>query len=299
MTTFDPFGRRHPGRPGEGPLLLLPALLLLVFVVLVPIAMALWDSLHFRDLGTPARHGEWAGERHYRELVHDPEFLSSLQRSLRFAGVATAVELALGLPLALWLHGAGSRLRRFVELILLLPLLSAPVMVGLTWYLLLQADYGVIPWLFGLDTPLLASAGVAPWTLVWVDVWQWTPFVVLLVMAALDTVPRELREAATLDGLDRRTRFRAIELPYLAPVLLVVALLRFLEAFKLYDTLVVLTGGGPGDATKFISLFLTEVAFRQTRFGYASAATLLLDYLVIVAATVLFLLLTRKREGHR
>lgn len=300
-TTFDVRGRALslPRRRGEGMLLLLPALLLLVFVVILPIVMALWDSLYFRDLGVPARDGEWVGERHYRELVRDPDFVSSLARSLCFAGVATALELALGLPLALWLHGVGGRTRRYLELLLLLPLLSAPVVVGLTWYLLLQADYGVVPWLLDLQTPLLASAAIAPWTLVWVDLWQWTPFVVLLCLAALDTVPDDLREAAALDGLGRRTRFHAIELPFLAPVFLVVALLRFLEAFKLYDTMVVLTGGGPGAATKFVSLYLTEAAFRQTRFGYASAATLLLDYLVIVAATVLFVLLTRNRGARR
>ncbi len=300
-TTFDARCRAPslPGRRSEASLLLLPGLLLLVFVVILPIAMALWDSLRFLDLGVPEHDGEWVGERHYRELVRDSEFGRSLARSLRFAGVATALELALGLPLALWLHGVGRRIRRHLELLLLLPLLSAPVVVGLTWYLLLQADYGVVPWLLDLHTPLLASRGTAHWTLVWVDLWQWTPFVVLLCLAGLDTVPVDLREAAALDGLGRRTRFQAIELPFLAPVVLVVALLRFLEAFKLYDTMMVLTGGGPGDATKFVSLYLTEAAFRQTRFGYASAATLLLDYLVIVAATALFVLLTRNRGIRR
>lgn len=286
--------RLQKGALREEALLLAPALLLLVIVVIVPLGVAVRDSLHFRDLSVPGALNDWVGDRHFRTLLAAEEFSGAVARSLRFATVVTAIELLLGVPLALWLHGIGGRTRQAAEVALLVPLLAAPVTVGLCWLLLLQPDYGVVPWLLDLEISLLASPEAAKWTIRWVDVWQWTPFVVLLCLAGLDAVPQSLREAASLDGLGLWQRLRSVEWPHLAPVLGVIAVLRFLEAFKVYDTVTILTNGGPGRATELITLTLNRLAFQQGRFGYAAAATLVLDYLAILLATVLFLLLTRK-----
>lgn len=286
--------RVQRGLSWTGWLLLAPALAILVLVVIIPIGLAVKDSRLFLNLSVPHRVGQAVGDQHYRELVHDPDFHRATSRTLRFACEVTLGEAVLGVLLALWIHGFRRKSRRALETCLLIPLLSAPVMVGFAWLLLLQPNYGLIPWLLELRVPLLARK--APFTVRLVDIWQWTPVFTLLSLSALEAVPRSLNEAAQLDCLGRWARFRAFEWRYLMPVVAIVSLLRFLEAFKVYDTIAILTGGGPGNLTEFLSLFLKRTAFEQNRFGYGAAATLVLDYWVILAAAALFFVLERRRK---
>jgi len=280
-------------------LMLAPALVLLTLIVLLPFGLALWDSVHAMDYTDPSGVHSWTGPESYHELVHDSGFRASLGRSLVFALAAAGLETVLGLGLGLALTHLGPRARLLAQQILLIPVFVAPATVGLIWYLLLHPDFGALTWIIGLARPLLVSPGTTFLTLIAVDLWQWTPFVALLVLVALSRIWPELEQAATLDRLGWVRRFVAVQAPSIKVVLGVAGILRFLEAFKLYDTVKILTGGGPGTATEMVSLWITKTTFDQTRLGYGAAATLVLDYLVIAVATLLFALIASKLPRQR
>ena len=199
---------------------------------------------------------------------------------------------SLGTALALFFN---LRLRGawFVRGVLILPMLLTPVVVGLMWRALLNPDWGVVNWLlglFGLPQPLwTGDPSVALGTLIVVDSWQWTPFVMVIVFARLQALPQDVFEASAVDGANRRQTLLRITLPLLAPAIAFAAIFRAIDAFRAFDVVFGLTYGGPGRLTTTLSFYTWENGFSFQQYGYASA----LAYVMVIVATIAMSLLVR------
>lgn len=282
----------HVGRDrGVAPLLLAPATLLVVACLVVPFWGMVWTSLTDLSFADPDRKGAFVGAANYLRLAQDDVFGASLVRTTLFALVATAIELVLGFALALLLHHA-VRHTRVLLTALLVPMMLAPIAVGLMWRLLLHGDFGVVTWLLrevgwlARDAAIFSDARLVMPVIVAIDVWQWTPFVTLVLLAALMGLPRAPFEAATMDGADAWQRFVDVTLPLLRPVIGLVVLLRVIDAFKEFDKVWILTGGGPGDASELLSLYAYRVSFQRWDLGYGAAIAVMVYVAVLVLATV-------------
>ncbi len=243
------------------------------------------------------RHPSLQGFGNFADTLSDPAFWRAIGFSLRYALVTATVQLLLGLLLAVALEPLLAR-RPSLMALLLLPMMIAPALMGLMYRLLLNEFVGPLPALldlFGWEPDLLGPDWVFT-TVVTIDVLQWTPFVLLLLFTALQAIPPELFEAARIDGASASQQFRRVTLPLLLPALAICAFLRFIDSFRVFDHIYVLTGGGPGDATTGISQYIYRGFFQQQRLGPAVAASLLL---LITSLLLLSLAMGRVLRGAR
>jgi multiple sugar transport system permease protein len=263
---------------------LLPAVIWTCGFTLFPLCYALWLSLQrSRGMGRPLEYGGLAG---YSRLLGDDRVWGSLGFTLGYAVITVAIQMLLGLALAL-LVNREFRLRGLVRTLLMLPLFATPVGLG---YLgrIIYADAGPInvalTALFGGGISWMSSPWSARVAVALLDVWQWTPFCFLILLAGLQGIPDELYEAARLDTNRRLEVLRHITLPLLRPLIALTLLLRLVEALKIIDIPFALTAGGPGRANETFSIFIYRTAFTGFDIGYASAASFL--FLVVVLAVV-------------
>ncbi|MEU1784998.1 sugar ABC transporter permease [Streptomyces sparsogenes] len=257
------------------------------------IGLACTDSTLARPLQ------RWTGFDNFRTALESQSFTGSLWRSVLFAVLAAAVQLVLGTALALLLR-ARARRPGLLGTLLLLPLVTPPVMVGVAWKLLLAPVGGALNGALhavGLPgaNPLGSSTGAFV-TLVVIDSWQWTPFVMLLVYAALLGVPDDLREAAALDGAGRWRTLHSIVLPYIEPTLLSVLLLKLVIGFKVFDIVYVVTAGGPGFSTTTSTYDIQRTALQEFDVGGAAAATVLFSLLIGLVTSVVAVRRKRHEE---
>ena len=269
--------REHPG------LFLAPAAVTLGAVALFPALAVLWLSLEERSpLLAAAR---FVGFDNYTRLIADARFWNALANTVYFSAVSVALEVLLGLLVALLLARA-FRGRALLYSIILLPWAIPTVVSARLWEWLYNADYGVLNYLLGTHVNWLGSPGWALHAAILMDVWKATPFVALLLIAGLQTIPRELYQAAALDGAGAWTTFRRITLPLLVPLLLVVLVFRTIDAFRVFDAIYVLTGGGPANSTETVSIYAYRVLFQALEFGYGSAvAVSVLAVVALLTAT--------------
>ncbi|MCA0293858.1 MAG: sugar ABC transporter permease [Actinobacteria bacterium] len=259
---------------------LLPAWLLVAAVVVVPLGLSVWMSLHNE---TMLRSGRFIGLENYTDVLTG-DFWPALGITLVFSLAAIAVQVPIGLGLAMVLNRElrGTQLYRSV---LLLPMLLTPVAVGLMWRLMLNADTGVINGVAGmLHLPALNWLGdrtLAVVSVVLVDAWQNIPFVMLLSLAGLQSLPDAPLEAAAVDGATGWQSFWHITLPMLTPVLGVVVMIRIIESIKLFDIIYILTQGGPGTATQNLSLLNYRVGFSFMNTGQAAALGIVICVVLI------------------
>lgn len=262
--------------------LLAPAALLLGLLTLYPLVRLLLLSFAITDHGFSG--ARFAGLENYAELAASRGFRVAARNTVWFTLMATASEVLLGLGLALLLDRAFPG-RRAVTLVLIAPFVLSTVVVSAVWRAWFHYDIGFLnvslrglglpglPWLFDPDLAL--------GSIVLVDLWQNAPFCFLILYAGLRAIPPEVREAARMDGAGPWRRFRDITLPFLAPYLLIAALMRALDSFKLFDKVYAMTGGGPGNATETLSMHVHRLAFRFFDIGLASAAAIVM---VVIAA---------------
>jgi len=278
---------------GMGPAFLLPAVLLLFIILVGPFFYTIF--LGFTDLSysTPGHDGNFVGLANYRRLLaDDPVFWHSVATTLRFVASSVSIEMVLGFGLALVL-AAQVRRPRAVMPLLLVPMMLAPVAVGLLWKLVLQGEFGMVSYylrklgLIAEDTSLLGDSHLALATMVMVDIWQWTPFVTLVSLAGLLGLPRPPFEAAMMDGAGRVRIFFDITLPLMRPLLAMVLLLRTIDAFKEFDKVFLMTGGGPGISTELLSIYVYRVNFRNWDLGYGAVCAFMV-YLVVLILCKLF-----------
>jgi multiple sugar transport system permease protein len=282
-----------------GGLLLAPSLALLALVAIGPFVYAV--VLSFTDLhyGLPGRDGNFVGLDNYRRMAGDGLFLDSAITTLKFTAAAVSIEFVLGFAVALLFYSHLMH-RRFALTMVLIPMMLAPVAVGLLWKLMLQGDYGMVAYylrkLGVLDdqSAALGDPDLALATIVLIDVWQWTPFVVLTMLAGLLSLPREPFEAAIMDGAGRVRIFLDVTVPLLRPIIGLVLLLRGIDAFKEFDKVFILTGGGPGTATELLSIYIHRVAFRDWDLGYAAVCGFMVYLVVWLLCTAIHAAMTRQ-----
>lgn len=284
-------------------LFLIPTILLLLAINIFPLIWSLYLSF-CRYVDTAQAPPVWVGGANYHHLLHDPDIWNTFQVTARFTLLAIGVELVIGFSIALLLHRS-FRARGLVTTLFLLPMMLSPVVVGLFWNYMFQSSNGLINWLLQrahLQSPLspadwLNNPQNALWSLVIVDAWMWSPFVMLIALAGLQAVPPHLYEAAEVDRASSWFKFRYITLPMVSPLLLIALLFRTIDCFKLFDLVYVLTGGGPGTSTQTVSYRLFKLAFDSHRTGYACALAYLL-LLVIIGLTNLFIKYLQRIRGE-
>ncbi len=276
-------------------LLLAPTVAVLLALSIYPLVYAVRVSFQ-RGTGASAR---WTMEN-FTRLVSDGFFLSALAHTLVFAFAALTCEFLLGLGLAVLLN-TRLRGRGFFRAALLIPVMLPPVVVGVVWRLMLNPNFGAINGTlksFGIPTESLtwtASPRLALLSVIAVDVWQWTPFVFLILLAGLQAIPEEPYEAARIDGSSAWQTFQHITLPLLRPAILIVLLLRTMDLVRVFDQIFILTEGGPGFATETVSLYIYRAAFRFGDFGYAAAMSFAL-LLLTNAISLFYIRLLQQQE---
>lgn len=272
------------------PLVLLvgPSVLVLGVLALYPILRVLADSFFNVDYASGQR--AFTGLENYRAVLADSEFAASFFNTLQFTVVASVSEVVLGGALALLFFRA-FRGRRFVIPLLILPMMLSTLVCSAIWrnWLNYSGFLNALLAVFGLPgVQWLSDPNLAIWSLVLVDVWQWTPMAFLIILAGLQSIAPELYEAARTDGASEWQCLRHITLPLIVPQIVLAMLLRSIDTFKLFDKVYALTGGGPGNATQTLSTYIYDTGFRFFNMGPASAASvmMLLVSAVLVSANV-------------
>jgi multiple sugar transport system permease protein len=282
-----------------GWLLLAPTLLILTVFGVLPFIYVL--VVGFADWNTFAADptARFAGVQNYRRLVFDTQFLYSIWLTLQFAFWAVLSQVVLGYLLAQLLM-KDFPLKGMFRTIHTLPLMVAPIAVGATWRLMTVPGLGPLPYYlkewFGINLQLGRFPDQAFATTVIMDVWHWTPLVTLTLLAALSSMPKEPFEQAQIDGANRFQVFWHITLPLLKPALLATVFIRLMDALRTVDEVWMLTGGGPGSATRYIGLHIWRVVFPKTDYGYGSAMSLLTLYFTIVMCWLLYAGLMARRD---
>jgi len=276
-------------------LLVAPALAVLLALSIYPLLYSVTISLQQET----AAGAVWT-LRHFQRLASDSFFRAAMAHTFIYAVAALTGEFLLGLGLALLLNEQ-IRGRGLFRASLLVPMMLPTVVVGVVWRLLLNPNFGAINGTLkqaGINTDGLtwtASPRLALLAVIAVDVWQWTPFVFLILLAGLQAIPQEPYEAALIDGSNRWQTFRHVTLPLLKPAILIVLLLRTMDLLRVFDQIFILTEGGPGFATETISLYIYRAAFRFSDFGYAAAMSfVLLAVTNVISVTYIRILRTEQ-----
>jgi ABC-type sugar transport system permease subunit len=280
--------------------LIAPALAVLLVTALVPMVWTAWESLHLHDLRMPWLGRPFVGLANYREAAHDARFLEAVVHTVAFAATAVAIEIVLGLILALALDALGRGVG-IVRTAVLLPWAVPTVVAALIWRFIFESPGGIasaVVAAVGGHPPTWLSDPVAAWLpIVLADVWKTTPFVTLLLVAGLQGIDRSVYEAAAMDGAGRWAQFRSITLPLLKPALAVALLFRLLDALRVFDVVYVTTGGGPGTSTEPVAIYAFSTLVRALRFGYGSALTMIVFIVSFAIALVAVRLLSVDAPG--
>ncbi len=275
--------------------LMAPAIILLAFITIYPFFWMIFMSLHKVEIGQP---NVWNNFENFTKLVTDGRFLNGWMLLFYYSALCLSIQIVIGVFLAIVLNGI--RFEKFLVTAFLMPMMMAPTVAGLVWYFLYNGTFGWYHWLLqstgilGVKS-ILSSPGTAMWSIVIVDVWQWTPLITLIALAGLKRVPQDQLEANMVDGASPLRNFFAITLPNLYPVLLIAIMLRFMDNFRFIDSALVLTGGGPGNATKILPIYLYEVSFKFFNLGRAAAIALTLLVVTIILGKILVRVFERQQ----
>jgi multiple sugar transport system permease protein len=261
-----------------------PAVLVMAAACLYPVLSAFHLGFYDWSMGTPWTSAKWVGFDSFISAFSNPRVWSSLWTTLQFAAIAVTAEMVLGIALALALEHPVRGMAVFRTLFIL-PMMIAPIAVGLAWRYMFDAQFGLINAvlaLFGvaakgwLSDPTLAFAAI-----VIADVWQWTPFVFIMMIAALANIDSAVMEASRIDGANWWQATFLVKLPMIMHVIAITLMMRLIDAFRVLEVIYVLTFGGPGDSTEILALHIYKTAFVGQQLGVASAISVLL--LVVVA----------------
>ena len=271
-------------------LMVAPAALLILVLSIYPLLFSMWVNFVNYDFQIPGH--DFVGLQNFAQVINDPLAWSSLIVTIFLSLTVVVVEFVLGLALALAMVKT-FRGRGVVMSILIVPLFISPVIVGQSWALFLQRPFGPADYLLSqlLGHPIAISwVGETPWvyiSIIVADVWQWTPFIFVILLAGLAAIPPHLYEAAELDGIRPLQTFIYVTLPQLAPIILLAITFRLLDAVKLFDIIFMLTGGGPGTATYTTSFYLYQLGFQQFHLSVATAGSWIFLLLLSVVIMVL------------
>lgn len=286
-----------------GWILLAPTLVVLFFFGVLPFVYVVFVSFHQWNpfAVNPSMIFNWADN--YRAVVVDGRFLASLGVTAAFVFFAVLTELILGyfLAQAFMSDFPGKAIFRTIHT---LPLIMAPIIVGSVWKLMTTPSLGIIPHylnkFLGVDMNIGTSALAAFTVTVVMDVWHWTPLVTLTLIAALVSLPPDPFEQAQIDGANKRQIFWHITLPMIAPAVIATVFIRLMDAMRTVDEVLMLTGGGPGSATRYVGVHIYKEVFPKTNYGYGSAISVIVLYITVVTCWMLYVGLIaprNKKEG--
>ena len=272
---------------------LAPTLVALISIVVFPLVFSL--SLSFHDWNIIRAKGwSWTGIGNYRAILfQDSYFRSAFKVTLFYLVGTVSLQFGLGLLVALILHRITEKIIGFLRTALILPITMTPVIVGMIWRLMYNPDLGMLnyflTWFRLSPVNWTGMPGTALPSVMMADIWEWTPFVALILLAGLQALPQEPFEAALVDGASSWQTFRYVTLPLLSPVMLVALLIRVMDSFKTFDLIFVLTQGGPGMSTEILNYYTYRYGFKFFHLGYASA----LSWLLLVVVTIISIVLVR------
>lgn len=267
--------------------LMAPAVIVLAAITIYPFFWLIYMSLHKVQIG---RGDDWVGFKNFANLFTDAKFIDGWILLAKYSFLCLSFEIIVGVTLAVILNGA--RLEKVLVTIILMPMMMSPIVAGLLWYYLYNGTFGWYHWLFqsvGIlgETAILASQATAMWGIIIVDVWQWTPLITLITLAGLKRVPQDQLEANMVDGAGPFRNFFQVSLPNIYPFLLIAILLRFMDNFRFIDHILVLTGGGPGNSTRILPVYLFDVSFQFFKLGRGAAIALTLLAVTIILGLIL------------
>jgi multiple sugar transport system permease protein len=271
-------------------LLVTPAVLIILAVSIYPLVFSIWVLFVNYDFQIPGH--AYVGLKNFRQVISDPVARHSLWVTIGLTTTNVAVEFLLGLAVALAMTKT-FRGRGVIISIIIVPLFISPVIVGQAWALLLQRPFGPTNYLLG---QLLGHEVTISWLTQWpwnflalvlADVWQWTPFMFVILLAGLTAIPPHVYEAAELDGVGPWQTFWHITIPFIAPMIALAVTFRLLDAIRLFDTIFIMTGGGPGTQTYTVSFYLYTIGFAQFHLSRATAGAWIFLVLTLIAVVVL------------
>lgn len=281
-------------------IMLTPAILVLLVTTTYPLIYALTISLRNWQLTKSTEPGDWVGLDNYAQAFSDSSFINSIQVTLLFTILSVSLSLGIGLLIALLVQKK-SFVNTILKTLLIFPFAVSPTLKGFSWRFMLNSDYGLYDHLvkavfpFTKDIIWLSDTFWALFGLAMSETWGWAPLIALMFVGALGTISPEITEAARLDGATGLQLFYHITLPLLRPVILIALLLKTIFSLKMFDQVVTMTGGGPGNSTQTFNYFIYQVGFTNLDMGYASAlAIMLVFFLSIVAYLYVKLLLGKK-----
>ncbi|QZZ22715.1 sugar ABC transporter permease [Leptothermofonsia sichuanensis E412] len=284
--------------------LLIPAVIMLLLVFAYPIGRSLWLSFFDQNLAT-GLEPVFAGLNNYARIAGDGRFWQSFWITTRFTVITVVLELILGMGIALVLNQA-FRGRNLVRTIAILPWALPTALIALGWTWIFNDQYGIVNdillrlGLIQQGINWLGSPFTANLALIVADVWKTTPFISILLLAGLQSIPGDLYEAHALEGATPWQSFYRITLPLLMPQIIIAMLFRFAQAFGIFDLMAVMTGGGPGGSTEVVSLYIYATAMRYLDFGYSAAMVVVTFLLLIIAVLICayFISLSSKNRGR-
>jgi multiple sugar transport system permease protein len=278
---------------------LAPGMTVLAVILFYPLLYSV--GLSFYSYYLPVPRKTFIGLDNFRYIWNDEVFWEALGVTARFTGASVAIELLLGIAVALLLD-ARIPCRRFVSTVVLLPMTITPAVAGLLMRWMFESNWGLVNYflsLVGVRGPgWTGDPGWALWSIVLADVWQNTPFVILVLYAGLQSVPEEPLEAAMVDGASRTQTLAHVIFPFLRPLVLFVLIIRSMDAFRIFDQVFVMTGGGPGTTTQTITFYNYVMAFRMLRMGRASALGVVTLLILSVVIGFWIYLLYRREKGE-
>lgn len=291
MSGIDSPPRQRFAAIAEPYLYLSPAVILVTLVMLVPLVIGISYAFQSISLMMPFKTG-WIGFDHFEALYRDRKFWKSLVNTAWWTVGSVFFQFFLGLGLALLLNRPFAG-RRFVQAVVFLPWAVPTFLTALTWAWLFNPVIGPLPhWLAALGIlaepyNILSDPAIAMWGPITANIWFGIPFFAITLLAALQSIPSELYEAAAMDGASRWQSFTKITLPFLAPMIAITVMLRAIWVANFADLIFVMTGGGPANATQILSSYIFTTAFRKLDFGYASAIAVILLLLLLAYAALL------------
>ena len=281
-------------------LLLAPALLFVAAMALFPLGYSFILSFREWKLAQSVVPGQWVGVNNYGYLLtDDPDFLEAIRVTVVFVVANVLITLAIALGAALLLKKVG-RVNSLARVLLILPFVMSPALIGISFRFFLNGEYGIVHHLIGLafpsmkDTIWLANSTLSMVAVVAADVWHWAPYMTLVMLGGLASIPKETEEAARIDGASSWAVFRDVTLPQLLPVISIVLVLKTVFALKAFDIIYTLSNGGPGRSTQTLAYFVYETAFNYYDMGYAAAAAYILTAALLVTSGCYLRLVFRK-----
>jgi multiple sugar transport system permease protein len=279
-----------------------PTIVLLLAINIFPLLWTVYLSFTSFRANRLGREVEWVGTRNYERVLSDADIWHTLQVTAHFLCWTIVLQVLLGFTLA-WLINRNFRGHAFWTTVIVLPMMLSPAVVGNFWKFLYQPQIGgfnyVIGYLIGIEPSsfeMIGEVRLAPWAIVIVDTWMWTPFVMLICLAGLRAIPDYIYEAAEVDRASPWRQFWSITVPMVLPFVMLAVLFRAIENFKMFDLVVNLTSGGPGSVTELASINLKREAFEKWRTGYSSAFAIILFVTVFGVASIYVKALNRVKQ---